>query len=141
MNNVTLIGNLTRDPELRYSGQNAMCRFTLAVNDRRKNPNTGEYEDAPSFIPIVVWGKVAENCEKFLKKGSKCAVVGRIKTGSYTKQDGTKAYTTDVVANNVEFISTTQPAQHKNDGYITRQEYEQEKIPMGFEELKDEVPF
>ena len=107
MNQVNLIGNLTRDPETRYStGQNqtAVCRFTIAVNDRRKNQN-GEWEDNPSLIPIVVFGKKAENCDKYIGKGSKVAVNGKIETGSYVNKDGQKVYTTDVIANEVEFLS------------------------------------
>ena len=106
MNQVNLIGNLTRDPETRYStGQNqtAVCRFTIAVNDRRRNQN-GEWEDNPSFIPIVVFGKKAENCDKYLVKGSKVAVNGKIQTGSYTNKEGQKVYTTEVIASEVEFL-------------------------------------
>ena len=101
MNSVILIGNLARDPELRYStgaNQTAVCRFTIAVND-----GYGDRERT-SFIPIVVFGKQAENCDKYLAKGRKVAVNGRIQTGSYTNKEGNKVYTTDVIANNVEFL-------------------------------------
>ena len=101
MNSVILIGNLARDPELRYStgmNQTAICRFTIAVND-----GYGERERT-SFIPIVVFGKSAENCDRFLSKGRKVAVNGRIQTGSYTNKEGNKVYTTEVIANNVEFL-------------------------------------
>ena len=151
MNSVILIGNLTKDPELRHTqAGKAVCKFTVAVNDRRMNPNTGEYEDSPSYIPVVVRDRQAENCDKFLSKGRKVAVMGRIKTGSYTKQDGSKVYTTDVVANNVEFINAepagktfdTSPAKPDNQ-YITRQQYEQEKLPPGFEQMAEQesIPF
>ena len=112
MNQVMLIGNLTKDPEVRYStGQNqtAICRFTVAVNDRRKNQN-GEWEDNPSFIPIVVFGKKAENCDKYLGKGSKVGITGKIETGSYVNKDGQTIYTTDVIANEVEFLTKKEPA-------------------------------
>ncbi|MCF0144293.1 MAG: single-stranded DNA-binding protein [Firmicutes bacterium] len=104
MNSVVLIGNLARDPELRYStGANgtAICRFTIAVND-----GFGERKRT-DFIPIVVFGKTAETCDRFLKKGSKVCVNGRIQTGSYEKE-GRTIYTTDVIANNyggVEFLT------------------------------------
>ena len=105
MNKVVLIGNLTRDPELQTTNSGvSVCRFSLAVTRRFAN-NEGE-RDA-DFINIVVWRNQAENCHKYLKKGSKCAVVGRIQTSSYDAQDGSKRYTTDVVADEVEFISTT----------------------------------
>ena len=109
MNQVVLIGNLARDPELRYStgaNQTAICRFTIAVNDRRRNPQTQTWEDQASFIPIVVFGRTAENCEKYLAKGRKVAVNGRIQTGSYTNKEGNTVYTTEVIANNVEFLSS-----------------------------------
>lgn len=105
MNKVVLIGNLTRDPELQTTNSGvSVCRFSLAVTRRFAN-NEGE-RDA-DFINIVVWRNQAENCHKYLKKGSKCAVVGRIQTSSYDAPDGSKRYTTDVVADEVEFISTT----------------------------------
>ena len=107
MNSVVIIGNLTRDPELRYStgaNQTAFCRFTVAVNDRRRNAQTQQWEDNTSFIPVVVFGRQAENCDRYLAKGRKVAVQGRIQTGSYTNKEGNKVYTTDVVANNVEFL-------------------------------------
>jgi len=101
MNSVILIGNITRDPELRYStgmNQTAICRFTVAVND-----GYGD-KQRTSFIPIVVFGKQAENCDRYLAKGRKVAVNGRIQTGSYTNKEGNKVYTTEVIANNVEFL-------------------------------------
>ena len=104
MNNVNLIGNLTRDPELRYStgaNQTAVCRFTIAVND-----GYGD-KQRTSFIPIVVFNKQAENCDRYLAKGRKVAVNGKIQTGSYEK-DGRTVYTTEVIANNVEFLGGQQ---------------------------------
>lgn len=98
MNNVFLIGRLTRDVELKYTAKDnqPIAKFTLAVN------RVGEGAD---FIPITVYGKSAENCEKYLHKGSSAAVSGRITTGSYTNKNNVKVYTTDVVAANVEFLS------------------------------------
>ena len=149
MNSVVLIGNLTKDPELRYNGQNPICRFTLAVNDRKKDQN-GAWVDNPSFIPIVVFGRQAENCDKFLSKGRKAAVSGKIQTGSYQKQDGTKVYTTDVIAHNVEFLNGNQEQnnnwipkqqQQTNQEYVTRQQYQQEQQTEfhGFTEA--DIPF
>lgn len=98
MNNVILIGRITADPELGYTqSQKAMCRFTLAV-DRAK--------EGADFIRIVVWDRQAENVNRYLHKGSKCAVNGRIQTGSYKDKDGKTVYTTDVVANIVEFLDS-----------------------------------
>ena len=103
MNKVILIGNLTKDPELSTtnSGIN-YCRFTLAVPKRFAQAGERDAE----FINIVVWRVQADNCHKYLKKGSKACVIGSLQTRSYDAQDGTKRYSTDVVAEEVEFLST-----------------------------------
>ncbi len=104
MNKVILIGNLTRDPELITTNNGiSLCRFSLAVQ-RRFASQDGERE--ADFINIVVWRAQADNCYKYLKKGSKCGVVGSLQTRSYDATDGTKRYSTEVVAEEVEFLST-----------------------------------
>lgn len=104
MNKVFLIGNLTKDPELSQTNSGiSVCRFGLAVTRRFQNAD-GERET--DFLNIVVWRGQADNCHKFLKKGSKCAVSGSIQSRSYDAQDGTKRYVTEIVADEVEFIST-----------------------------------
>ena len=110
MNNVVLIGRLTREPELRYlpSGNNtAVARFTLAVDRQLSREKKAEMESnnqpTADFINIVVWGKQAENVNNYLAKGRLVAVSGRIQTGSYEK-DGKRVYTTEVVAEKVQFI-------------------------------------
>ena len=103
MNKVILIGNLTRDPELITTNNGiSLCRFSLAVQ-RRFASQDGERE--ADFINIVVWRAQADNCYKYLKKGSKCGVVGSLQTRSYDATDGTKRYSTEVVAEEVEFLS------------------------------------
>lgn len=110
MNKVVLIGRITRDPELRYTASNIPnTRFTLAVNRNFQNQN-GETE--ADFINIVVWRKQAENVKKFVGKGSLVAVEGRIQTGSYEK-DGQRVYTTDVVADNVQFLESKSQSQNR----------------------------
>ena len=106
MNKVILMGRLTRDPEVRYSqGENAtaVARFTLAV-DRRFNRNNDE--QTADFINCVAFGRSGEFAEKYLHKGTKIAVTGRIQTGSYTNKDGVKVYTTDVVVEDQEFAES-----------------------------------
>lgn len=110
MNNVVLIGRLVADPELRYlqgSGM-AVSNFRLAIDRNLSKEKKAEYEQkgypTADFINIVVWGKQAENCANYLVKGRLVGVQGRIQTGSYDADDGTKRYTTDVVANNIEFL-------------------------------------
>ena len=105
MNKVVLCGRLTKDPEVRYSqGENptAIGRYTLAV-DRRFKSNDGQNAD---FINIVAFGKAGEFVEKYLKKGTKMIVSGRIQTGQYTNKDGVKVYTTEVVVEEQEFAES-----------------------------------
>ena len=105
MNSVILIGRLTKDPELSYgpNNQTAVCRFTLAVDKPRRN---GEDQGA-DFIRIIIWGRQAETCNRYLSKGRQAAVMGRIQTGSYKNREGVTVYTTDVVADRVEFLGGT----------------------------------
>ena len=104
MNKCILIGNLTRDPELTTTSNGvAVCRFSIAVSRRFANAD-GERET--DFLNIVVWRNIGENCHKLLKKGSKVAIVGNIQSRSYDATDGTKRYVTEVVAEEVEFLST-----------------------------------
>lgn len=111
MNKVILIGNLTKDPELSTTTSGiSVCRFTLAISRRFTN---SEGERETDFINIVVWRGAAENCHKFLKKGSKAAIIGSLQTRSYDAQDGTKRFVTEVIADEVDFVST-KPA--GNDG-------------------------
>jgi single-strand DNA-binding protein len=109
MNKVILMGRLTRDPEVRYSqGDNstAVARYSLAV-DRRFSRNE---ENSTDFINIVAFGKAGEFAEKYLHKGTKVLVTGRIQTGSYTNKEGQKVYTTDVVAEDQEFAESKNAA-------------------------------
>ena len=104
MNKVFLIGRLTRDPELRYTGSNvAVATFSLAVNRPFTN-QSGERE--ADFINIVVWRKQAENVKNYLTQGSQVAIDGRIQTRSYDGEDGKKRYVTEVIADNVQFLDS-----------------------------------
>lgn len=108
MNSVVLIGRLTRDPELRYSAnQMAVCNFTIAIDRPHKQ---GE-EKKTDFPRVTVFGKQAENCERFLKKGRLVGVQGRLATGSYQDKNGNTVYTTDVNADRVEFLEFEEKAE------------------------------
>ena len=140
MNNVTLIGRLTRDPEVRYtsSTQMAVARFTIAVDRQFKRDG----EPTADFIPIVAFGKTAELCERFLSKGRQVAVEGRIQTGSYTNKDGNKVYTTDVVANRVEFLGGREGGSGAGFGQNQSAPAVDMGIPEGFSAIDDEdIPF
>ena len=147
MNSVVLIGRLTRDPEVRYtaSTQMAVASFTVAID----RPVRAGGEKQTDFPRVTVFGKQAENCEKYLAKGRLIGVQGRIQTGSYQNKDGVTVYTTDVVADRVEFLEWGDRPQRnvKNQelqGEKTRQtsmtEIEPE-LPRGFEPIEDDVPF
>ena len=114
MNSVVLIGRLTRDPEVRYTAgtQMAVCTFTVAID----RPVRAGAEKQTDFPRVTVFGKQAENCERFLAKGRLVGVQGRIQTGSYTNKDGQRVYTTDVVAENVEFAESKNASAGNNDG-------------------------
>ncbi len=106
MNKVVLIGRLTKDPELRYTPGNGTAVTTLTLAVDNYNSKTGE--KGADFIPVVIWGKQAENTAQYMIKGSQIAISGRITTRSYDAKDGTKRYVTEVVAdmfNGVSFLS------------------------------------
>lgn len=134
MNNVVLIGRLTRDPEVRYisESQTAVATFTLAID----RPTGAGKEKKTDFPRITVFGRQAENCERFLTKGRLVGIQGRIQTGSYTDKDGKTVYTTDVVADRVEFLEWGEKV-GENVNLS-----ESDGIPDGFQAITDEgIPF
>ena len=133
MNKVILMGRLTRDPEVRYSaGDNSttIARYTLAV-DRK------DREQSADFINIIAFGKSGEFAEKYLHKGTKVLVTGRIQTGSYTNKDGQKVYTTDVVAEEQEFAESKGTS--NNNASNSKPEFDGfMNIPEG---ISEDLPF
>lgn len=112
MNKVTLVGRLTKNPEVRYGGENnstAVARYTLAVDRRFKR----EGEPTADFIPCVVFGKSAEFAEKYFRQGMRVAISGRIQTGSYTNKEGVKVYTTEVYVEEQEFAESRSEGNNK----------------------------
>ena len=130
LNTFVGIGRLTRDPDVRYNPntQVAVARFTIAIDS---GYGDNKRTDFPS---IVVFGKMAEVVEKYLKKGSQVAVQGRLQTDSYEK-DGVRHYTTDIIASNIKFLG--KPKQDSNDS----SNREQSDIPEGFAMIDEEFPF
>ena len=129
MNIVALVGRLTKDPDVRYTAgtQMAVATFTLAID----RPVAKDKEKQTDFPRIIVFGKQAENCERFLAKGRKVAIQGRIQTGSYQDKTGNTVYTTDVVADRVEFLEWSE-----KDGDSGKQ-----AAPEGFSALDEDIPF
>lgn len=153
MNKAILIGRLTRDPELRYTQSNqAVCTFTLAL-DRKMSRDKREEAEASNrqtadFPRIIVWGKMGENASRYLFKGSQCAIEGRIQTGSYQdRETGKTVYTTDIVAESVEYLSnSTQEGSKSNSGVNTYQgnkNQSEDFFEDDFEEIQDDgrIPF
>lgn len=107
MNKVFLIGNLVRDPEMRSTQSGvSVCNFTIAVNRRFRNAQTGQQET--DFLNVIAWRQLAELCGKYLAKGRKVAVMGSIQTRQYAVKDGSKRTAWDIVADEVEFLSQNQ---------------------------------
>ncbi len=151
MNSVQLIGRLTRDPEIRYTSgsQMAVATFTIAID---RPVRSGEERKA-DFPRITVFGKQAENCEKFLVKGRRVAVEGRIQTGSYQNQKGDTVYTTDVVANRVEFLEWGDRPQGESQNFRPQPQNAEpqqprqtssepiDEMPDSFQAIEEDVPF
>ena len=127
MNVVTLIGRLSKDPELRYSPQGmANTRITVAVdrgyNQQKRQEAEAQNQPTADFINCVAFGKTAELIANYFNKGNRIGLEGRIQTGSYDKQDGTRVYTTDVLVSSVEFIEprNTNQGNNQNTNYARR---------------------
>jgi single-strand DNA-binding protein len=124
MNRVILIGNLGKDPELTQVGNGQqLCRYPLATSDRVKSGD--EWVDRTEWHNVIVWGKQADNCAKYISKGSKVAIEGKLHTSSWD-QDGVTRYRTEVVALRVEFLS---------------QQPQQQQKPLWKQNKNDDIPF
>lgn len=140
MNKVILVGRLTRKPDIRWTqGQEQKCisRFTLAVDRRVKRDEHNENQQTADFISCVAFGKTAEFMEKYADQGTKFVLEGRIQTGSYTNKDGQKVYTTDVVAENLEFAESK--GSGDNAGSQSRQQEQPKTDKDGFMNIPDGV--
>ena len=111
INVVVLTGNLTRDPELRsLPSGTSVCDMRIAVNTRRKNGATGEWEDKPNYFDVKVWGAQGENCQRFLSKGRPVAVQGRLEWREWETQEGQKRQAVDIIADSVQFLGGREEA-------------------------------
>ena len=139
MNKLTIIGNLTRDPELRTTSTGVnVCSFTVAVN-RRRSANSNQPE--ADFFRVTAWRQLGENCQRYLAKGRKVAVVGPVSVSTYTANDGTTRASLEVTADDVEFLSS----RNEDAGYAPAapsQPAPAAPAMNGFEEVDDEdLPF
>lgn len=128
MNSWVGIGRLVADPEIRYASetQKAVGKFRMAIDDGYGDKKTTD------FIPVVCFNKTAENVERFLSKGKMCGVSGKIKTGSYKNKEGTTVYTTEILADRVEFLSP------RSEGVASEKRYDTNDPYDGFEPLGDD---
>ena len=141
MNKLTIIGNLTRDPELRTTSTGInVCSFTVAVNRRRSTTNGNQPE--ADFFRVSAWRQLGENCQKYLAKGRKVCVMGPVSVSSYTGSDGSTRFSLDVTADDVEFLSS----RSEDAGYVPAAAPSHAAAApaaeKGFEEVDDEdLPF
>lgn len=130
INRVNISGNLTRDPELRSTaGGTAILGFGVAVNDRRKNPQTGEWEDYPNFIDCVMFGTRAETVSRYLQKGSKIAADGKLRYSSWEK-DGQRRSKLEVVVDDIEFMSARDGQQSMQHAPVQTMQQSYQQTPM-----------
>ena len=130
INRVVLAGNLTRDPELRAtSGGTPVCSLRLACNGRRKNNETNQWEDAPNYFDITVWGAQGENCHRYLSKGRGVAIDGRLQWREFVDKDGNKRQAVDIVAENVQFLGGRDDAGNGN-GFSSSARAAESDVPI-----------
>ena len=142
MNKAILIGNLTRDPEVRTTGSGTtVCTFTIAVNRRFQNQAGERVSD---FFNIVAWSQLGEFCGKYLSKGRKVSVIGEIRNRSYDAKDGSKRYITEIIADEIEPLTPKGQEGGSGSGGYERSGFERQNTPApeGFSEIEDdELPF
>ena len=134
LNKVMLIGNLGADPELRQTTSGtSVCEMRIATNESWFDKQANERKDRVEWHRVIVWGASGENCAKYLSKGSKAYVEGRIQTREWQDQSGNKRYTTEIVANSVQFLSTRGSAgggSHAPSGGGCSQQFNDDEIPF-----------
>ena len=141
-NSITLVGRLTRDPELRFTAKGAaVCRFDLAVNRRYKEAATGEWKDDTSFIPVVVWGDAANRCGERLKKGLPVHVEGRLQSRNWETKEGQKRTSIEVIARRVQFLSKVTTDDAEVEGAETQEQPKAPSAPAQAPVDDEEIPF
>lgn len=149
INRVNISGNIGRNPELRQTqGGTQVLTFSLAVSDRKRNQQSGQWEDVTNWIPCVVFGNRAESLSRFLAKGMKCAVEGKLRQSSYKDKSGQSRSKVEVIVDEVEFLSghkaQNQSHGQQTDNYDSQQQngpYSAPQQPTGGEYYDDDCPF
>ena len=136
LNYIALIGRVTHDPELKYTPKgNAVCNFSVAVNRRWKDKETGEWKDDPSFFRVQTWGKTAERCGEVMKKGSAVLIEGRLRSRSWNTQDGEKKNVVEIVAIRVQILDKLVP-----ETEVAPESGADENVDIPKDQL-DDIPF
>ncbi len=149
INRVNISGNLTRDPEMRMTaGGTQVLSFGVAVNDRRRNPQTGEWEDYPNFVDCTMFGARAEAVSRYLSKGSKVAIEGKLRYSSW-ERDGQRRSKLEVIVDEIEFMSRGQQGQPVSGGYAPApaqsaprpQHQAPVQVPPAMDVYDEDIPF
>lgn len=143
-NKITIVGNLGRDPELRYTPQgNAVCNFSVATNEKKKD-KAGDMQDVTTWFRITLWGKQAETASKYLTKGSPIYVEGRLRVEEWTDRDGGQRYTLEVQATDMQFISAGRSEENYENTSSNESSYD-DRTSTGFSSQNnpsdDDIPF
>ena len=146
INRVVLVGNLTKDPELRHTPSGtAVCKLRLAVNTRQKDQATGEWGDKPNYFDITVWGNQGESCAQYLTKGRPVAVDGRLDWREWESQDGSKRQAVEIIAESVQFLGGRQEGQGQEQGqYLPPSDVTADQsdfVKAGAAGADDDIPF
>ena len=149
INRVVLVGNLTRDPELRSTPSGmSVCSLRIATNTRRKNQSTGDWEDKPNFFDVTVWGAQGENCARFLSKGRPVAIDGRLEWREWQDQQGNNRQSVEIIADAVQFLGGRDDAGGGGGGFTPRsdvpvddRDFQPAGAPSGGSAPDDDIPF
>ena len=142
INRVVLVGNLTRDPELRHTGSGTpVCSLRIAVNTRRKDQSTGEWTDKPNYFDVTVWGNQAESCNQYLSKGRPVAIDGRLEWREWEAQDGTKRQAVEVVAESVQFLGGRDSTPGEGNQFVPASVSSGSDADFAASPADDDIPF
>ena len=142
INRVVLVGNLTRDPELRHTGGGTpVCSLRIAVNSRRKDPATGEWADKPNYFDVSVFGNQAESCNQYLAKGRPVAIDGRLEWREWEAQDGTKRQAVEIVADNVQFLGGRDSTAGEGNQFVPASVSSGSDADFAGSPADDDIPF
>jgi single-strand DNA-binding protein len=144
INRVVLVGNLTKDPELRHTPSGtAVCKLRLAVNTRQKDQATGEWGDKPNYFDVTVWGNQGESCAQYLSKGRPVGVDGRLDWREWEAQDGTKRQAVEIIAESVQFLGSRGDGEGQSQ-YIPSSDVTADQsdfVKTGAGAADDDIPF